>query len=127
MYLVAIAWIYVVLMMAVAEAMSTQGTVLGAIITFVLYGVLPLAIVLYVLGSPMRRKARLAAEQATDEAARQAEGTAAADAGASTANTQAAEAAQASAAAASALAPDGSRQAPGGQATGLLAAERKEV
>ena len=61
MYLVAIAWIYVVLMMAVAEAMSTQGTVLGAIITFVLYGVLPLAIVLYVLGSPMRRKARLAA------------------------------------------------------------------
>ena len=41
MYLIAIAWIYVVLMMALAEAMSAQGTVLGAIFTFVLYGCLP--------------------------------------------------------------------------------------
>jgi hypothetical protein len=62
MYLVAIAWIYVVLMMAVAEAMSSQGSVLGGIITFVLYGLLPLGIVLYIMGTPMRRRARLAAE-----------------------------------------------------------------
>lgn len=62
MYLVAIAWIYVVLMMAVAEALSSQGTVLGAVITFVLYGVLPLSILMYVMGTPMRRRARLAAE-----------------------------------------------------------------
>jgi mannose/fructose/N-acetylgalactosamine-specific phosphotransferase system component IID len=34
MYLIAIAWIYVVLMMAVAEALSSQGTVLGAVFTF---------------------------------------------------------------------------------------------
>jgi len=62
MYLVATAWIYVVLMMAVAEALSSQGTVLGAVMTFVLYGVLPLSIVLYILGTPMRRRRRQAAE-----------------------------------------------------------------
>jgi hypothetical protein len=64
MYLVAIAWIYVVLMMAVAEAMSPQGTVLGAFFTLLLYGALPLSIVLYLMGTPHRRRARLAAEAA---------------------------------------------------------------
>ena len=43
--LVAIAWLYVVVLMAVAEATSSDGTLLGALVTFVLYGVLPLAIV----------------------------------------------------------------------------------
>ncbi len=57
MHLVAIAWMYVVLMMAIAEALSSQGTVLGAVITFILYGVLPLAIVLYILGTPARKRA----------------------------------------------------------------------
>ena len=67
MYLIAIAWIYVVLMMAVAEALSSQGTVLGAVITFVLYGVLPLSIVMYILGAPGRRRLRQrAASQAPD-------------------------------------------------------------
>jgi len=58
MHLVALAWIYVVLMMAVVEALSPQGSVLGAFFTFLLYGVLPLSIVLYVMGTPMRRSAR---------------------------------------------------------------------
>jgi membrane protein implicated in regulation of membrane protease activity len=58
MYLVAIAWMYVVLMMAVAEATSPIGTVLGAVFTFLLYGVLPLTIVLYIMGAPARRKRR---------------------------------------------------------------------
>ena len=62
MYLIAIAWMYVVLMMALAEALSAQGTLLGAFFTFVLYGCLPLSIVMYLLGTPMRRRARLAAE-----------------------------------------------------------------
>jgi mannose/fructose/N-acetylgalactosamine-specific phosphotransferase system component IID len=66
MYIVAIGWVYVVLMMAVAEATSTQGTVLGAVFTFLLYGVLPLSIVLYLMGTPGRRKARQAAEAAAD-------------------------------------------------------------
>ncbi len=56
MYLVAIAWMYVVLMMSVAEVMHPDGTLLGAIITFFFYGVLPLAIVLYIMGSRLRRK-----------------------------------------------------------------------
>ena len=63
MYLVAIAWGYVVLMMAVAEATAPNGTVLGAVFTFVLYGVLPLSIVLYILGTPSRRRLRIAREQ----------------------------------------------------------------
>ena len=46
MLVVALAWIYVVLLVAVVEAMSPHGTLLGAIFTFVFYGVLPLSIVL---------------------------------------------------------------------------------
>ncbi|MFY8085371.1 MAG: hypothetical protein ACOVN7_16800 [Rubrivivax sp.] len=62
MYLIAIAWMYVVVMMALAEALSPQGTVLGALFTLLLYGALPLSIVMYLLGTPMRRRARQAAE-----------------------------------------------------------------
>lgn len=58
MLLVALAWIYVVLMMAVAEATSNQGTLLGAVFTVLLYGALPLSIVLYVMNTPARRRAR---------------------------------------------------------------------
>ena len=66
MYLVAIAWMYVVVMMAVVEATSANGTVLGAVFTFVLYGALPLSVVLYILRSPARKRARLAAEAAAN-------------------------------------------------------------
>jgi choline-glycine betaine transporter len=62
MLLVAMAWIYVVLMMSVAEALAPNGTVLGALITFVLYGALPLSIVLYIMSAPARRKLRKAQE-----------------------------------------------------------------
>ena len=62
MYLVAIAWIYVVLMMAVVEATSSNGTVLGAVFTFLLYGALPLSIVIYVMATPQRRRRRRARE-----------------------------------------------------------------
>lgn len=64
MYLIAIAWLYVSLMMAAAEAMHPQGTILGAIFTFLLYGALPLSIVMYLMGTPMRRRARHLQEQA---------------------------------------------------------------
>ena len=63
MYLIAIAWGYVAVMMALAEATSTQGSLLGAIVTFLLYGLLPISILLYVLGAPGRRAARKRAEQ----------------------------------------------------------------
>lgn len=64
MYLVVIAWLYVVVMMAVAEALSSQGTVLGAVFTFLMYGLLPLTLVLYILGTPARKRARRAREAA---------------------------------------------------------------
>ncbi len=65
LYLVAIGWMYVVLMMTVAEALAPNGSLLGAAITFVFYGVLPLALVLYLLGTPARRRALRAAERAS--------------------------------------------------------------
>jgi hypothetical protein len=67
MYLVVIAWLYVAVMMALAEAFSGTGTVLGAIVTFFLYGLLPISLVVYLMGTPLRRKARLAAEQAAHD------------------------------------------------------------
>ena len=57
MYLVIIAWIYVVLMMSVAEATNTNGTVLGALVTFFLYGVGPAALLAYLMGTPARNRA----------------------------------------------------------------------
>lgn len=71
MYLIVIAWTYVTLMMAVAEATSPTGTLLGAIVTFALYGLLPMGILVYILGTPSRKraiKAREAAEQAAYDA-----------------------------------------------------------
>lgn len=65
--LVAVGWMYVVTMMAVAEAMAPTGTVLGAVFTFVLYGAGPLALVLYLLGTPARRRRRRAAEASAHE------------------------------------------------------------
>ena len=58
MYLVVIAWTYVALMMAVAEANHPKGTLLGAAFTFVLYGVGPVALLMYLMGRPARRAAR---------------------------------------------------------------------
>ena len=62
MHIVSIGWLFVVVMMAIAEALSNQGTVLGAVFTLLLYGLLPLAIVLYIMGTPARKRARRAAE-----------------------------------------------------------------
>ena len=71
MYLVVIAWLYVTFMMALAEATSSHGSLLGAAITFTLYGLLPMGIVVYILGTPARKRqlrAQPAAEQAAWEA-----------------------------------------------------------
>ena len=69
MHIITIAWLFVTVMMALAEATSPQGSVLGALFTFLLYGALPLSIVLYLMGTPARRRARKAAEAAADAAA----------------------------------------------------------
>lgn len=91
MYLVVIAWLYVTLMMAIAEATSPVGSVLGAIVTFVLYGLLPLSILVYILGTPGRKRKLLrraqAEQQAWDEAraaAARSDGAVAPDAGGET-------------------------------------------
>ena len=57
MYLVAIAWMYVVVLMSLAEAFASNGTFVGALITFLLYGVFPLSILMYIMGTPARKKA----------------------------------------------------------------------
>ncbi len=64
MWIVALAWMYVVFMMAVAEAMAPNGTVIGAVFTLLLYGVGPLSIVMYILGTPARKRALKAREAA---------------------------------------------------------------
>jgi hypothetical protein len=68
MLIVALAWIYVAGMAALAEALSPGGTVLGALFTFLLYGALPLGIVLYVMATPARKKALRRAEAAETQA-----------------------------------------------------------
>ena len=57
MYIVVVAWLYVALMMAIAEATNTTGTLLGAFFTFVLYGAAPVSLVWYLMGTPARKKA----------------------------------------------------------------------
>lgn len=59
MYIVVIAWLYVVLMMSI-----TEHSVIAGIMTFLLYGALPLSIILYVTGSPQRRRRKREAEMA---------------------------------------------------------------
>lgn len=64
MYIVALAWIYVVLMMSI-----TEDTVVAGVMTFLLYGVLPLLIILYLMGTPQRKRKRLEAEKLLRESA----------------------------------------------------------
>ena len=64
MYIVAIAWLYVTLMMALTEPNLVAG-----ILTFVFYGFLPCALLLWLIGTPQRRrnKLRVMAEQQLDQ------------------------------------------------------------
>jgi hypothetical protein len=78
MYIVPIAWIYVALMMSLAEATSINGSVLGAVITFVLYGLLPVGLVLYIMGTPGRKR-QLRERQQQEREAWQAQATAASE------------------------------------------------
>lgn len=111
MYLIVIAWTYVTVMMAVAEATSPNGTVLGAVITFALYGLLPMGILVYILGTPSRKRA-IKAREAAEQAAYDAE--------------QAAAAAATAASAAISTEPDAGGEAPAGAEGAAVAAVRKE-
>ncbi|EGF33366.1 hypothetical protein IMCC9480_503 [Oxalobacteraceae bacterium IMCC9480] len=59
LYLVAIAWVYVVLLMAMTEVSFIAG-----LMTFFFYCAFPLSVILYVMGSPQRKRKRQAAEKA---------------------------------------------------------------
>ena len=94
MYLVAIGWLYVALMMALAEGLAPNGGWLGAAITFIFYGLLPTALLLYILGTPGRRRLRRAREAQEQEQGQQpADATAAAPSTAATGTAAAAVAA----------------------------------
>jgi membrane protein implicated in regulation of membrane protease activity len=67
MLTVAIGWLFVVGMFALVHALSPQGTWLGALLSLVFAGVLPLAVVLYVMGAPARRRARRRAQSAAPQ------------------------------------------------------------
>lgn len=67
--IILIAWLYVALMMAVAEALHPDGHWWGGLFTFLLYGVAPVSLVLYLFSTPMRRKARAKAEAAARQTA----------------------------------------------------------
>lgn len=66
MYIVALAWIYVVLMMSLAETSAVAG-----VMTFLLYGVVPVTIILYVGGTQRRKRRRFQEELRRRETARQ--------------------------------------------------------
>ncbi|MBV8666988.1 MAG: hypothetical protein JO269_10950 [Burkholderiaceae bacterium] len=63
MYIVAIGWMYVVLMMSISEATPVAG-----VMTFLLYGAFPVAIILYLLNTPKRRQQREAEKKLRQEA-----------------------------------------------------------
>ena len=58
MFIVAIGWMYVVLMMSISE-----DTPIAGIMTFTLYGLLPVALLLYISGGGKRKRRRVAEEQ----------------------------------------------------------------
>ena len=62
LYVIVIAWLYVVVLMAASVATSPTGSVLAAIMTLFFYGLLPLALMVYLMMGKLRRKARSAAE-----------------------------------------------------------------
>lgn len=58
MYILAIGWLYVVLMASLVEATAVNGSIPGAIVTFVCYGLMPVGLLVYILGRPARRRRR---------------------------------------------------------------------
>jgi hypothetical protein len=68
MYIIAIAWIYVTLLMALTET-----NVIAGILTFTLYGLMPLALLLWLFGTPIRRR-RLREAEALDQPAGKGDG-----------------------------------------------------
>jgi len=58
MYIIAIGWLWVAFMMAI-----TEKSVVAAVLTFMFYGLLPCGLLMYLLGTPGRRRRQKAAER----------------------------------------------------------------
>ena len=59
MYIVVIAWLFVILMMAI-----TAGSITAGLLTFFFYGLAPCALLLWLVGTPQRRRNKLKARAA---------------------------------------------------------------
>lgn len=59
MYIIALAWLYVALLAAV-----TDTSVVGGVLTFLFWGVAPLSLFLWLVGTPARRRRRDKSDEA---------------------------------------------------------------
>lgn len=57
MYVIAIAWLYVALLVAVSN-----DSIVGGLLTFAFFGLGPLALFLWIFGTPARRRRQRAAQ-----------------------------------------------------------------
>lgn len=62
MYIVAIAWLYVTILMA-----ATETSLIAGVLSFFFYGLAPLALLLWLFGTPQRRRNQRAAEAAAHQ------------------------------------------------------------
>ncbi len=124
MYIVPIAWLYVAVMMAVVEANSTTGTLLGSIITFLLYGLMPVGLLVYLMSSSARKAARRARE--TEEGGETAEASETATAVALSASEKPLEARHETSGAAP-IEPDAGHHAPAASQSQAVPAVRKVI
>lgn len=69
MYIIAIAWLYVALLMA-----FTQPSIFTGVASFLFYGLLPMSIVLWISGSKVRRQRQRYRESLANESARNDDG-----------------------------------------------------
>ena len=58
MYIIAIAWLYVTFLMAVTEPSITAG-----ILTFFFYGLMPCGLLIWILGTPQRKRKKALLEE----------------------------------------------------------------
>lgn len=64
MYILAIGWLYVTLLVA-----ATEGTIVAGVISFLFYGLLPCAIIIWMSGSKVRRQRQAYRESLADQRA----------------------------------------------------------
>jgi hypothetical protein len=62
MDIIAIGWLYVTTLMAVSES-----SIVAGVLTFFFYGLFPVGLLLWLLGTPARRQRRAAAEAGAEE------------------------------------------------------------